>query len=71
MVPISIGGLGVREGSFTALFSLVNIPFNEAVAISATNSIMVTIFGLLGGLVYLFYRNEIKSKSTTQPQTDS
>ncbi|MDH3349438.1 MAG: flippase-like domain-containing protein, partial [Desulfobulbaceae bacterium] len=41
MVPISIGGLGVREGSFTALFSLVNIPFNEAVAISATNSIMV------------------------------
>ena len=63
MVPISIGGFGVREGSFTALFSLVDIPLNESFAISAANSIMVTVFGLLGGLVYLFYRNEIKSAS--------
>lgn len=64
MVPISIGGLGVREGSFVALFSLVNIGLNESFAISATNSIMVTVLGLSGGLVYLFYRNEIKTKNS-------
>lgn len=65
MVPISIGGLGVREGSFVALFSLVNIGLNESFAISATNSIMVTVIGLSGGLVYLFYRNEIQTEVST------
>lgn len=60
MVPVSIGGLGVREGSFVGLFSLVGVPVTESFAISATNSIMVTIIALFGGLIYLAYRNDFK-----------
>lgn len=60
MVPVSIGGLGVREGSFVGLFSLVGVAVTESFAISVTNSIMVTLIALFGGFVYLAYRNELK-----------
>lgn len=63
MVPISVGGLGVREGAFVGLFSLVGVPVTEAFAISVTNSIMVTIIALSGGVIYLAYRNELKKEA--------
>ncbi len=58
MIPVSIGGLGVREGSFVSLFGLVGLGLNESFAIAGTNSIMVTVVGLLGGVFYLSFKNE-------------
>jgi hypothetical protein len=60
MIPVSVGGLGVREGSFVTMFALVGIPVTESFAISATNSVMVTLIALAGGLLYLVYRNDLK-----------
>ena len=57
MIPISIGGLGVREGTFIAFFSLVGMSINEAVIISFTTSLMVNFINLLGGFSYLFYNS--------------
>lgn len=62
MIPISIGGLGVREGSFISLFALVGIGVNESFAISGTNSIMVTLIGLIGGLFYLSFKHSNKAR---------
>jgi len=56
MIPVSVGGLGVREGSFVTMFSLVGLNVNESFAISGTNSIMVTVIGLLGGVFFLFFK---------------
>ncbi|MCP3929398.1 MAG: flippase-like domain-containing protein, partial [Bacteroidetes bacterium] len=56
MVPISIGGLGVREGVFVSFFSIVGLGVDEAFLISGTNSVMVTVIGLLGGVFYLFFK---------------
>ncbi len=63
MIPVSIGGLGVREGSFVSMFSLVGLHVNESFALSGTNSIMVTIIGLCGGIFYMF----AKLKTGEQP----
>lgn len=57
MIPVSIGGLGVREGSFISLFALVGVGVNDSFAISGTNSVMVTLIGLMGGIFYLSFKH--------------
>jgi uncharacterized membrane protein YbhN (UPF0104 family) len=53
MLPISFNGLGVREGTFQALFSTVDVPGEQAVAISLLYYILRVITGLIGGSMYL------------------
>jgi len=56
-LPISVGGAGVREGLFqTFLNTLCGIPIPVATVISLTGAAIVLFWGLLGGVVYLFYR---------------
>ena len=61
MIPISVGGLGVREGAFVSLFGLVGIGVNDSFVISGTNSVMVTLIGLMGGIFYIAYKNKVPS----------
>jgi uncharacterized protein (TIRG00374 family) len=64
MIPISIGGLGVREGTFVAFFRLVGMSINNAVLISFLNSFLDTLNTLiLGGGGYLFYKSPLNDKS--------
>ncbi len=53
MLPISFNGLGVREGTFQALFSTVDVAGEQAVAISLLYYVLRVITGLIGGLMYL------------------
>ncbi len=53
MLPISFNGLGVREGTFQALFSTVDVAGEQAVAISLLYYVLRVITGLVGGLMYL------------------
>jgi len=56
-IPISIGGTGVREGLFVQLLGdLCGIGASMATVISLTGYLVLTLWGVLGGLVYLFYR---------------
>jgi hypothetical protein len=56
-LPISVSGIGVREKLFaTMLHSLYGTPEDLAVLISLTGFALVVLWGLLGGLVNLFYR---------------
>ena len=58
MIPITIGGLGVREGTFVAFFNLVGMSINNAVIISFTSSFIDTLNTIiLGGGAYLFYNS--------------
>ena len=57
MLPISVGGLGVREGTFIAFFTLVGMATNDAVIISFSNSIINTLVTLLGGIAFLFFKS--------------
>lgn len=56
-MPISIGGIGVREGLFQAfLGNLTGASQAVAVVISSTGYLLTLIWGLVGGLLYIFYR---------------
>ncbi|MGC9398893.1 MAG: lysylphosphatidylglycerol synthase transmembrane domain-containing protein [Anaerolineae bacterium] len=52
-LPISVGGLGVREQTYVLLFGAVGVPETTAVAMSLLNyTLSHVIVGLLGGLLY-------------------
>lgn len=50
-LPLSFGGLGVREGSYVFFLSLVGVGQNEALALSLVWTALVFGAGLVGGLV--------------------
>ena len=56
-LPISLSGVGVREGLFQNVLSgLFGTPESLAVMISITGFLIVVFWGLVGGCVYLVYR---------------
>jgi uncharacterized membrane protein YbhN (UPF0104 family) len=56
-MPISLGGLGVREGLFQVfLGQLCEVSEAVAVVISSTGYLLTLMWGLVGGVVYMFYR---------------
>ena len=56
-MPISLGGLGVRESLFRVfLHQLCGVRGTDAVLISSTGYFLTFCWGLIGGVIYLFYR---------------
>lgn len=49
MVPISLNGVGVREGTFAVLFAQMGLPAEQGVALGLTITLMRYIVGLVGG----------------------
>jgi uncharacterized membrane protein YbhN (UPF0104 family) len=56
MAPVSINGIGLREGAFAFFFGLFGVGRAEAVAFAWIAYGVLLIQGLLGGLVYAFRR---------------
>ncbi|HZJ14744.1 MAG TPA: lysylphosphatidylglycerol synthase transmembrane domain-containing protein [Chthoniobacteraceae bacterium] len=56
-LPISLGGVGVREGLFQVfLGNLCDVSEAVAVVISSTGYVLMLLWGLIGAAIYLFYR---------------
>lgn len=56
-MPISLGGLGVREGLFQVFLNqLCGVSEAVAVVMSSTGYFLMLIWGVVGGLLYWFYR---------------
>lgn len=53
ILPISLGGLGVREGTMAVLFSLIGAEPSVAVIISLLIYLSKVIVGLIGGFIYI------------------
>lgn len=53
-LPISIGGLGVREGGYMLLFSQVGVTYDRSVAVSLLLYALMLVTGLIGGFFYLW-----------------
>ncbi len=56
MAPVSINGIGLREGAFVFFLGLYGIGRDEAVAFAWIAYGVLLIQGVLGGLVYAFRR---------------
>jgi uncharacterized protein (TIRG00374 family) len=53
LLPISIGGLGVRENTVVLFFAKVGISQNLATAMSLINFFFILVYGAIGGLIYV------------------
>ncbi len=61
MIPITLNGLGLREGVFVALLAATGAPAARAGAVAVLALAISTGFALAGGVVYLFYRRQASS----------
>ncbi len=52
-IPISLGGLGVRDAASVVLFAKVGIAAEQAFALSLLNFFFLLVLGILGGLAYV------------------
>jgi len=58
-LPVSLGGLGVREGLFAFLLgSLASVPPPTAIAISLAGYMMSAVWGLPGAFLWLLHRKK-------------
>lgn len=62
MIPISLSGLGLREGAFVYLFTKVGATDAHAISISLAGFAVMVLFGLIGGIEYVRLGSEIKFK---------
>jgi hypothetical protein len=51
MIPISINGIGVREGALTLLFGQLGLAPEHGLALGLTISVMRYVAGIIGGLL--------------------
>jgi uncharacterized membrane protein YbhN (UPF0104 family) len=62
MLPVSVGGFGVRESTFTFYFAKIGLPIESALALSFAGAILILLFSLTGGLVAIQ-----RSRTATRP----
>ncbi len=55
MLPISINGIGVREGGFVLFFTAAGVSTADALLLSFLTFAQLLVIGLLGGALYLIY----------------
>lgn len=53
MIPVSVNGLGVREGAYVILFGKLGMSASQSVTLSLLFFTIVTAVSLLGGLIFL------------------
>lgn len=58
MLPVSINGLGVREGAYVLLFGKLGLSAAQALTLSLSFFIIVTIVSLLGGVFFVMEREK-------------
>ena len=54
MMPVTIGGFGVREGAFAYFYSLVGVPAEVSVCVSVANYVVLSLLpAALGGMLWI------------------
>jgi uncharacterized membrane protein YbhN (UPF0104 family) len=56
MLPVSFGGFGVREATFSIYFSRIGQPIESAIAMSLIGQALIILFSLSGAAVYVSRR---------------
>jgi uncharacterized protein (TIRG00374 family) len=67
MMPVSLGGWGVREAALVWLLGTVHVPQDEALAISVLFGLVTTASGLPGGVLWLFERRQPGAPAADMP----
>ncbi len=67
MIPVSLNGLGVREGVLVGLLLATGAPAERAGAFAVLALLVSTVFALIGGLVNPFYATPAGEAKRAQP----
>ena len=67
VLPISIGGFGVRENALEFLLRGYEVPSENGVAIALLWGLCTVFAGLLGGVLFLLERRPLEAPATTAP----
>ena len=70
MIPVSVGGFGVREGILVVLFSLAGFSTTDAFALGFGISLTDMVSSLFGGLIYLFVKFPVADSDGERPGTE-
>lgn len=62
MIPISINGIGVREGAYVFLFATLGVAESISLAVSLMFFVLVLIGTSIGGIIWTFEKNKVKTK---------
>ena len=58
MIPLTIGGIGLREGAYYLLFAQVGLPAEMSVTLSLMTYLVLLLAGLSGALFYTLHKKE-------------
>lgn len=67
MIPISIGGWGIREGAMVVAFGYAGIEPSQALAVSVLLGACSLVIGIAGGLIWLAERNPALAAAGPKP----
>lgn len=59
LVPVTVGALGVMEGSITLMLGAYGVSHPAAIAVALANRVVLLISALVGGIVYVSERKEL------------
>jgi uncharacterized membrane protein YbhN (UPF0104 family) len=72
MVPISLGGYGLREGAFSVLLSVGGLgSASQGASVGICLSVQTLLFGLAGGVLYLQLSSRTRPASVPTPAATS
>lgn len=70
ILPISPGGIGIREGAFVFTLTWFNVPASEAALLALAVFFSRVVVGLLGGIILLNSRKKVREfKNSWEPNT--
>jgi glycosyltransferase 2 family protein len=70
VLPLTIAGLGVMEGSITLLLAMYGVSPSAAVAIALVNRAVMLLLAAIGGVIYLSSRDVVRLQaSRPEPNT--
>jgi uncharacterized membrane protein YbhN (UPF0104 family) len=67
MIPISIGGWGIREGAMVVAFGYAGIESSHALTVSVLLGATSLAIGIVGGIIWLAGRNPARVPASAQP----
>jgi len=67
VLPVTIAGLGVMEGSISLLLTMYGVTPSSAVAIALVNRAVLLLLAAIGGVIYLSSRGEVVRAPGGQP----
>lgn len=68
LIPISLNGLGLREGGFAYFLARAGVPGADAIALSLLVYAISLVFSIAGAAVLIFYRNRSDLSGLWRPR---